>query len=118
MGSAGCSIPACPEVGLWAASCCCICAGLKSPLPLALSCSPGPPEGGVPDGDDSAGGVPGASASSEIAAADSELLREAMGWLEGDMTGRTSLGRLGSAACTVMYILSQPHTRVEGSMDK
>lgn len=34
------------------------------------------------------GGVPGASASREMAAADSELLSEAMGWLEGGVTGR------------------------------
>ena len=34
------------------------------------------------------GGVPGASASREMAAADSELLREAMGWLVGGVTGR------------------------------
>ena len=109
MGSAGWSCPGCPEAGLWAASCCCICAGLKSPLPLALSCRLGPPEGGVPEGDESPGGVPGASASSEMAAADSELLSEAMGWLEGDVTGRTSLGRLGSAACTIMHVYHLPN---------
>ncbi len=104
ISSMGCSCPACPEAGLCAASCCCICAGLRSPLPLALSCRLGPPEGGVPEGDDSPGGVPGASASSEMAAADSELLREAMGWLEGGVTGRASLGRLGSAPCACMHI--------------
>lgn len=59
---------------------------------LALGCKVG-----VPVGDGMPGGVPGASASSEIAACDSELLRDAMGWLEGGVTGLASLGRLGSS---------------------
>ena len=78
----------CPAAGPWAAtagpaSCCCIGTALNSPLQLALGCSMG-----APWGDDMPGGVPGASASREMAAADSELLREAMGWLEGGVTGR------------------------------
>ena len=95
MGSAPC-LPG----GLWAGPrvgpdrCACMCTGPKSPLPLALGARVG-----VPTGEDIPGGVPGASASSEMAAADSLLLSEAMGWLEGGDIGLESAGRAAPVTC-------------------